>query len=74
MNDVFTLLGLVIPPRFALVLGGVFTILAGVFCVFNGYRVDGLLWRGTVLMTGGAALVWIAIKRPRTGKPVTSEI
>jgi hypothetical protein len=74
INDLFTLLGSVIPPRFAVVLGGVFSILAGVLCVFNSRRVEGLLWRGALLIAGGTALIWISIKRPRTDKPVTGDV
>jgi hypothetical protein len=71
MNDLFTLLGLMIPPRIALILGGVFSALAGVLCVFNSQRVEGLLWRGALLIVGGTALVGISIRRPRTASPKT---
>jgi hypothetical protein len=69
MNEIFTLLGHVIPPRLATAIGGVFAVLAGVLCVFNGHRVEGLLWRGPLLIAGGAALVWMSVRGFRRAKP-----
>jgi hypothetical protein len=60
MKELFELLGLVIPPRLALAIGGVCSILAGVLCLGASRKVEGLLWRGPLLLAGGAALVWVA--------------
>jgi hypothetical protein len=62
MNDFFTLIGRVVSPRLSLAVSGVFAALAGLLCVMNGGRVEGLLWRGVLLIAGGMSLVVLAAR------------
>jgi hypothetical protein len=36
--------------------------------------VEGLFSRGTLLIAGGMALIWISLRRRETGDPVTGDV